>query len=150
MKFKFHWGWAIAIFYTSFVVAMVYFVIYSKSVDHALVRDNYYDYDIGYEELIGEKQRNSRALKFPVGIDYIKEKDLIKVSFPKDINTVTGEIWLYRVNNERLDKKIEIDLDSTNTQIVNIRDFAGGKWKVNVEWVGDGKTFLDSKEIYMN
>lgn len=150
MKFKFHWGWAIAVFYTSFVVAMVYFVIYSKGVDHSLVRDNYYDYDIGYEELIGDKKRNSSSLKEPVIIKYLKEEKQVKVFFPKNIIKVNGEIWFYRVNNEKLDSKFEIKLDTTYSQIIDIKEFAGGRWKVNVEWVGDGKNFLDSQDIYLN
>ncbi|HHH52947.1 MAG TPA: hypothetical protein ENK91_04760, partial [Bacteroidetes bacterium] len=78
MKFRFHWGWAIAVFYTSFVAVMVYFVIYSKSVDHSLVRDNYYDYDVGYEKLIGQKKRNSASLKNPVKIAYnSQEKNVV-------------------------------------------------------------------------
>ncbi len=83
MKFKFHWGWAIALFYFSFVVVMVSFVIYSKGVDHSLVKDNYYDYDIGYEELIGQKKRNSSKTNNPVKIAFKnenKEKKKKKIS----------------------------------------------------------------------
>ncbi len=149
MKFKFHWGWAIGVFYTSFVAAMVYFVIYSKGVDHSLVRDNYYDYDIGYEKLIGEKRRNSNALKTPVAIEYDKVNENLAIIFPPDIKNVTGQIWLYRVNNEKLDKKINIKTDSAGKQIINFDNFAGGKWKVNIDWAAGGKQYLDHKDIYV-
>ena len=149
MKFRFHWGWAIAVFYTSFVAIMVYFVIYSKTVDHSLVRDNYYDYDIGYEELIGEKRRNSSTLNEPVIVRYLKADKQVKVFFPKEINKIKGEIWFYRVNNEKLDSKFEIAFDTTYVQVIDVKDFAAGKWKVNVEWVGDGRNFLDSQDIYL-
>ena len=129
---------------------MVYFVIYSRGVDRSLVRDNYYDYDIGYEKLIGEKKRNSNALEFPLEIEYDNAKSIIRIKFPDEIKKVSGEIWLYRVNNEKLDLKLNIETDTSNIHVVDIKKFAGGKWKVNVDWVGDGKAFLDSKDIYIN
>jgi len=149
MKFKFHWGWAIAVFYSSFVAVMVYFVIYSKGVDHSLVRDNYYDYDIGYEKLIGEKRRNSNSLKTPVDFKVNKETKEIIISFPEDIKDITGEVWLYRVNNEKLDTKSNIQVNSQNQHIIDIRNFAKGKWEINVDWKSNGKVYLDSEDIYL-
>ncbi|HHH54792.1 MAG TPA: hypothetical protein ENK91_14105 [Bacteroidetes bacterium] len=148
MKFRFHWGWAIAVFYTSFVAVMVYFVIYSKSVDHSLVRDNYYDYDVGYEKLIGQKKRNSASLKNPVKIMYNSQDKNVMIEFPKSMEKVDGEVWFYRVNNEKLDKKIPIKLDSSKSQVFDIKDFVKGKWKMSVDWVGDEKPYLDEQEFY--
>ena len=150
MKFKFHWGWAIALFYISFVVVMVSFVIYSKSVDHSLVKDNYYDYDIGYEELIGQKKRNSSKLNPPVKIAFRDDSKVLEIDFPQNIKKIAGEIWLYRVNNEKLDKKIKVKVNDNNQQIIPISEIARGKWKVSVDWVGDDTKYLDEQELYLN
>jgi len=150
MKFKFHWGWAIGVFYTSFVAAMVYFVIYSKGVDHSLVKDNYYDYDIGYEKLIGEKKRNSSKLNPPVQIKYNKDASVFEIDFPSNIDKISGEIWLYRANNEKLDKKIKINVDNNKKQFINAKNIALGKWKISVDWVGDSVNYLDEQDFYLN
>lgn len=148
MKFRFHWGWAIAVFYTSFVVIMVYFVIYSKSVDHSLVRDNYYDYDVGYEKLIGQKKRNSASLPVPVKIEYDQNTEKVIIDFPDDLKDISGQIWFYRVNNEKFDKKLEVKTDSLNKQIIDVKDFIKGKWKVSVDWQSEDKKYLDEKDLY--
>ena len=44
-----NWGTGIAIFYGTFMVIMITFVIKSRSVDHSLVMDNYYEEDINYQ-----------------------------------------------------------------------------------------------------
>ncbi|MEZ4906363.1 MAG: FixH family protein [Saprospiraceae bacterium] len=150
MKFKFHWGWAIAIFYSLFVLAMIYLVLYSKTVDHSLERDNYYDYDIGYEKLIGEKKRNANDLKTPVIINYNGGEKAVEFNFPEYLNGISGEIWFYRVNNEKLDVKVPINVDSLNHQKFDVSDFVRGKWTVSVDWVSEGKDYLNSYEFYMN
>lgn len=148
MKFRFHWGWAIGLFYTSFVFAMVYMVFYSKTVDHSLVRENYYDYDIRYEKLIGEKMRNSNSLTTKLKIEYDEAGKSVTVIFPQEMQSASGEIWFYRVNNKKLDLKIPVNPDSQSVQKINVSDFPGGKWKVSVDWQSGGKNYLDSNDFY--
>jgi hypothetical protein len=148
MKFRFHWGWAISVFYSLFVVAMIYMVIYSKNVDHTLERDNYYDYDIGYEKLIGEKMRNSNSLLNKVSIEYVEAGKSVIIIFPKELNGISGEIWFYRANNQTLDLKIPVSPDSLHVQKIDVSDFAGGQWKVSVDWQSSGKNYLDSNNFY--
>ena len=148
MKFRFHWGWAIGIFYSFFVIAMVYMVLYSKTVDHSLERENYYDYDIGYEKLIGEKLRNSISLATKLKIDYDQDRKLVSIFFPKEIQDISGEIWFYRVNNENLDLKIPVKYDSLYSQQIDISDFPSGKWKITVDWKSKDKNYLDSNDFY--
>ena len=150
MKFKFHWGWAIAVFYTSFVIAMIYLVIYSQGVDHSLVRDNYYDYDVGYEKLIGEKKRNSHSLKNPVAINYDSVNKRIEIKFPEELRNLTGEIWFYRVNNEKLDFRLKVKTGNNNMQYVDVSNLAKGKWQINIDWTDGNKKYLDEKVVYLN
>lgn len=148
MKYRFHWGWGIAIFYTLFAIALVFFVLYSRTLDRSLVVDNYYDYDIGFEKLIGEKRRNSNSLEVPLKIEYSKPEEFIQVIFPPDMNAITGEILFYRVNNKNLDLNIPIKTDTSNTHIIDVRKMAGGLWKVSVDWRSGEKNYLDYEDFY--
>lgn len=148
MKFRFHWGWAIGLFYTSFVLAMIYMVFYSTTVDHSLERENYYDYDIRYEKLIGEKRRNSNSLSTRLKIEYDESAKSVSVIFPEKMQNIAGEIWFYRVNNNKLDLKIPVNPDSLSTQVIDVSNFPGGKWKVSVDWQSAGKNYLDSNDFY--
>lgn len=149
MKFRFHWGWGIAMFYSFFVLAMLYFVLYSRNVDHTLEVENYYDYDIGYEKLIGEKLRNSASLKVPVKIEYIEDLKNITIVFPSDFKNISGNVKFYRPNNKKLDQEIVIKADTSNIQVVDVKDFVPGVWKINVEWKNDGKEYLDVNNFYL-
>lgn len=148
MKFRFHWGWAIGAFYSLFVIAMVYFVFYSQKVDHTLEVENYYDYDIGYEKLIGEKLRNSASLKIPVKIEYFQNEKNVSIQFPKEFNNISGKIKFYRPNNKILDQEFVIKVDSTKIQKIDVRDFVSGVWKISAEWENDKKQYLDVNNFY--
>ncbi len=148
MKFRFHWGWAIGVFYSLFVIAMVYFVFYSQKVDHTLEVENYYDYDIGYEKLIGEKLRNSASLKIPVKIEYFQNEKNVSIQFPKEFNNISGKIKFYRPNNKILDQEFVIKVDSTKIQKIDVRDFVSGVWKISAEWENDKKQYLDVNNFY--
>ena len=150
MKYKFHWGWAIAMFYSLFVLAMIYLVLYSRNVDHSLERDNYYDYDIGYEKLIGEKKRNANDLSTPVEIKYSGSEKFLSINFPDDLKDISGEIWFYRPNNEKLDLRVPVKVDSMNDQRYDVSEFVKGKWTVNIDWKSEGKEYLNNQEFYIN
>lgn len=150
MKYRFHWGWAIGIFYTLFILLMIYFVLYSKTVDHSLERDNYYDYDIGYEKLIGEKMRNSNSLVTKLRIEYNAANTEVLVHFPKDMSGISGEIWFYRNNNRKLDTKIPVKTGPDQTQRIDVSNFPKGRWRVSVDWKSGGKNYLNVNEFYFN
>lgn len=150
MKFRFHWGWAIGVFYSAFVGAMIFMVFYSKTVDHSLERDNYYDYDIGYEKLIGEKMRNANALTTKLKIVYNETGKRIDILFPSEFQDLTGEIWFYRNNNKKLDTKLPVKVDTANIQSIDISNFPKGKWKVSVDWKSADKSYLNVNEFYFN
>ncbi|HHD64493.1 MAG TPA: hypothetical protein ENK96_09075 [Desulfobulbaceae bacterium] len=62
------------------------------------------------------------------------------------MKNISVEVWFYRVNNERLDKKLDIKTDSFNKQIFDVKDFVKGKWKVSVDWQSENKKYLDDKD----
>lgn len=58
---KLSWGTGIAIFYSVFVIVLVFVVVKSTSIDNALVTDDYYKKDLEYQTQI-DKQVNSQGL----------------------------------------------------------------------------------------
>ena len=53
---KFNWGHGILLFFIIFVGSMLTVLWLSFGVDHSLVRDDYYDEDIHYQETFDKKQ----------------------------------------------------------------------------------------------
>ena len=59
---KINWGSGIAIFYSLFVITMVYAVVRSTQFDNSLVSDHYYADDLKYQERF-DKLSNAQNLK---------------------------------------------------------------------------------------
>ncbi len=146
MKFKIHWGWAIAIFYSSFVILYLIFVIKSKDVDHSLVFDDYYAEDIAYQKHY-DRVANAKALKQDLVIKKNASNSSVEFHFPDVFKHIAGVVWFYKPNNEKLDFKKKVDVNSQNVFVVSADILGSGMWKVKVDWEGDGKTFYQEQTL---
>jgi len=145
---RLHWGTGIAIVYGTFVLLMLGFVIGSRSVDHSLVMDNYYEEDLAYQSRMIEIA-NARALSEDLRIMEDAGSGDLRFEFPEDVSEVGGEIWLYRPSDTSQDRKVKIEPDNVNAMTVHTADMEGGRWRVKVEWHGSGKEFYKEQEIYI-
>lgn len=146
MKFKFHWGWAIAIFYSSFVILYIIFVIKSQSVDHSLVFDDYYAEDIAYQKHYN-RVANAKALEKDLEIKKSANGSTVEFLFPDVFKKVAGVVWFYKPNNEKLDFKKDVAVDNRNVFVVDTKILGGGMWKVKVDWEGDGEQFYREESL---
>lgn len=145
---KFTWGTGIAIVYTLFVIVMIGMVIYSKTFDHSLVVDNYYEEDLAYQSHI-DKVKNARTLEQDLIIQEDKEQQIVLFKFPREFRQISGSIWFYRASDKSKDFKINIEVDSDGQVIVPFKNLATGLWKVKVDWGGDGKPFYKEVTIVL-
>ena len=145
MKIRFHWGTGIALVFALFVFSLVYAVIKSRSIDHALVRDDYYTEDIHYQEK-HDKVKRTEALGEAVGVQYIKEQKLVMVYFPRSMSP-EGEIQLYRASDASLDRHYSVQPDSSGVQFISVQDLKTGYWKVKVDWTSNGLGYYMEEEI---
>ena len=146
-KFRFHWGWAIGVFYSLFVIALLVIVIKSFTVDHSLVVDNYYDYDIGYQEH-ADKLANTKALPEDVRFDHDRAGKKLSVVFPNGFQNYSGTILFYKPDNKKLDFEIPISVDSTHTQIIDLDVITDGYWKIKIDWKGDTLPLYNEHSIF--
>jgi len=147
-KFRFHWGWAIGTFYTLFVVVMVIIVIRSLYVDHSLVVEDYYKYDIEYQAH-ADKLQNNKSLSEDIVIELSQEAQRLRIQYPVGFNTFSGEILFYRPDNKKLDFKIEVSPGDDLIQSVDLKDIVPGYWRLKINWAGDGKEFYKEHAFYL-
>lgn len=145
---KIHWGTGVAIVYGAFVLLMVGFVISARNVDHSLVMDNYYEEDLAYQSHM-DKLANANALLTDLQIVEDAGSGNLLFTFPKDVQAVGGEIWLYRPSNTAQDIRIPIKTDQSNMMTIPTQDLMTGRWRVKVEWQGSGKEFYKEQEVYI-
>lgn len=143
---KFHWGHGVGVLYASFVAFMLFLVYKTSTVDLSLVTKDYYKDEIEYQQRI-DKKRNSAALADKLNIQWLHEENKVRVSFPKGITSVSGEILLYRPSDSEQDLKIPIQPNAENFQDVSFASLKKGLWRVKVEWKSGDKEYLDEKPL---
>ncbi len=145
---KFHWGWGIAIVYTTFVVVMVTLVVKSKSVDHTLVAEDYYAQDIAYQQHY-DKLANAASLKEDLKIYADRNTNQVVLHFPAEVGKPSGQVVFFRPSDKSMDKTMNIEVDSHGEMRVPMRQLAPGLWRIKVDWQAGGRAFFKEVKLFL-
>ncbi len=104
---KINWGSGIAIFYSLFVITMVYAVVRSTQFDNSLVSDHYYADDLKYQEKF-DKLSNAQGLKQDLEIQTAESGSQVELFFPSELGKVHGEIYFFCPSDQSRDFKVNI------------------------------------------
>ena len=140
---KINWGTGIALFYLSFMAAMIFVVIRSKSYDHSLVMENYYEEDLKYQKRYDEI---SNALKDSTfHYHYLPNEQKLEIKFSNQKNIIKGKLLFYRPSNSKLDFELPLKLNADQTMEISTKNLALGRWRVKCNWKTGAKEYF--KEI---
>lgn len=114
--------------------------------DVSLVSDNYYEKSLSYQDEI-DKQSRTKSLDEEVKINFNGE--IINILFPVEYlnNNISGEIYFYRPSDSKLDFKMPLDLNEEGNQMILIKDFEKGFWRVKLNWTMDGNGYFSERAI---
>jgi len=143
---KLNWGTSIAIFYSIFVIVMVFMVVRATQTSVELVQPNYYNKDIHYESFRQSRQNNAILLT-QVEIKYTPQIHTVSIIFPEDMEHISGEVTLYRPSNKFQDKKIKINTNDQKTMEIDTQQLSKGLWRVIIHWSAGGKDYYKEKSI---
>lgn len=143
---KFNWGTGIFVFYTAFVVFILFLVFKSSQERIDLVTDDYYQQELEYQDIIVKKEN---AEKLDPGLIYSIDKMKVSIQFPPLQKDIDGNIKIYRASNKTFDKEFTIDLDSKNQMMVSMENSPLGLYKLMVMWENDSKGYYIEEDIYL-
>ena len=143
---KLNWGTSIAIIYSLFAITMVGFVIKSKSIDHALVVEDYYAKDLAYQSQY-DKLTNSQALANDLKINKLAKG--VQLIFPSELQSVSGDILFYRADDKSKDFSLKIVPDGQGQQFVPTDQLTPGRWQLKVDWKAGGKPFYKEQVVIL-
>lgn len=143
---KFHWGYGVGFLYAAFVGFMLFMVYKSSSQEFSLVTKDYYKDEIQYQQRIN-KEKNSAALKEKLNVAFIQLESKARISFPKNMSQIEGEIVLYRPSDSNKDWKITIHPNAENFQDVSLASLQKGLWRLQVDWKSGGEAYFDEKPL---
>lgn len=143
-KFKLNWGWGIAIVYGLFLLIAIGSAIFTANLDYFLVSDDYYQEGIDYQGQIDKRQRTS-DLAESVNWQYDFNSQSVIFKYPQNLSS--GKIVFYRPSNSNLDRYVKIVSDENNRQVISIRNWQKGFWKIKVDWQMNGVLFYNEGSI---
>ncbi len=139
---KFSWGHGIALALASFIIFILYMVIYfGNGMKNAeMVSDNYYDDELNYQQVIDAK---SNAEKLAVKPIYLQNQSGITITFPKEItpDNKKASFVLYRTDDANLDIKKEMQLDVNNSFNIPSKIISKGSYTLMLKWQIEKKKY---------
>lgn len=143
---KISWGVGITISIIVFMIISVMFIFFAFNQDVNLVRDDYYEAEVQYNETM-EKVRRTNDLRENLQISIVDNN--IQLQFPKIFNNknISGNIYLYRPSERNMDVNIPVKIDSTYLQLISTENLLSGMWKIKVDWIADSNSYLNNEII---
>tara|TARA_R110002049_G_scaffold191811_3_gene360741 strand:+ start:3803 stop:4237 length:435 start_codon:yes stop_codon:yes gene_type:complete len=140
---KINWGTKIAIFYTSFVLFIIFMVVMAFSQNYDLVTEDYYAQEIAYQGRI-DQQTNANNLKEKVQIAIDKQELIIKLPGEED-HTYEGTINCFRPSDET--KDFDVAITDVSAQKIPLNKFIKGKYLLKITWSAHGQSYYDEQTI---
>ena len=146
---KSRWGVGVAFLYTVFAVFILALVFVSISNPPDLVRKDYYEAELLYQQQINRVKRTS-ALPASVDLRYSAARDAIIVEFPIEIQgEISGTVTLFRPSDSRMDRTLPIELDERREQWIDTSEKSLGMWRVIVLWSNQGQDYYAEKIVVL-
>ena len=144
----FNWGTGIFLFYTVFASVLFYAVYESTKHDNSLVVENYYDYDLAYQQQY-DRLENTALLEEPFKMNWSSSDKQLTLQFPAVFENakVEGDISFYRPNNKSLDWNLPIAINEANEMPVDLSKLPAGRWKAQVKWEANGTPYFAERTI---
>lgn len=147
---KFNWGTALFIFFVIYIGLLVRIVIKSKSIDHTLVVENYYQHDIDYQKKV-DKINNRSLLEDDLQIKYLQAKNQISFDFGDNFQSVKkASVQMYRASDKSLDFTKSIEQITGNIFEMDLPKLKHGRWKIKISWEDEARAYLKEQDIYIS
>jgi len=143
---KINWGTGIAIFFSIFVLSLVYQVYRTTQYDHSLVSDNYYADDIKYQQHY-DKLANAQQLETDLEINQLNQLSQVELRFPVELEKVGGEIHFFCPSDQKSDFRLAVQTEKGNVQRIPTEGLRPGLWRIKVDWRASGKQFYKETTI---
>ncbi len=144
-----NWALWVPVFYISFVLVLVAFVIWTTFHRVELVDENYYDKEIVYQEQIDKIERSNNLKN---SLQLVNAKELILIKFPEEFehNKIMGFVEMFRPSEAKLDFKVNIKCDSSNNFVIPTDKLKKGLWKVKIDWAVGDSTYYNEEVVVLN
>ena len=145
---KLNWGSALLIFFVVYIGVLVYVVFKSRTIDHSLVVEDYYQHDIRYQEKL-DKQNNRQFLQKDLSIRFVNKEQLIRLDFGNS-KAEKAKVELYKPDNKSRDIKKEYNVPENGILDIKTNEILPGRWTVKVDWKDAQRAYYKEESVYVS
>jgi nitrogen fixation protein FixH len=129
------WPIGIAAAMATFIGGIVLAVSIMVKSDVALVSEDYYAQEIGYEAHINKERRMVADGRKP-NLVYAAAAKTLELTIPANDSTrlTEGRVTFFRPSDPTKDFKVTLALDATGRMQVDLSKVMSGLWQVQVDW----------------
>jgi nitrogen fixation protein FixH len=142
------WPYAIVGYFVLFITGVVTWVVYATHHQDQLIRPDYYEHEIRYQQHIDTVARTA-ALRSGVQIHYDLGNRTVTLALPARAAKMTGTIQLYRPSDSKLDKTFPLTLDEHSAQTLSVDGMESGLWKLHLSWSADGTDYYFDQPLVL-
>lgn len=139
------WPIAIVSFFAVFITFIAVFIGFASRQRMDLVRANYYEDEILYQEQI-DRLKRTQPIRSEVMIAYDSAQECFKVTLPVS-SSVAGRLHLYRPSNATLDREFELAVKPDGTQQIKVKNLSAGLWKVRLNWKANDQEYYFDQSV---
>ncbi len=142
------WPIVIIAYFIVFISFTAVIVVYLSRQKMDLVRGDYYDDEIRYQEQL-DRMNRTQPFSSQVSVAYSSAQQLITIALPQAQaqSKPSGRIRLYRPSDESLDQEIKLAVSPDGVQKVNAKSLRSGLWKVRVYWTVNGQDYFFGETV---
>lgn len=143
-----NWGKGIALFLILFICTLAFMVYKTTVKTSELVTENYYEEELKHEQVI-QAEKNATTLNEKPKIQV--NNSTVEIQLPKelDLNKIQGDIYFYKPDDTKKDRKIKISLDQNYSQQIEINKLFSGLYQVKLNWKQDSLSYYFEQNIFI-
>jgi nitrogen fixation protein FixH len=135
------WPYAIIGYFIVFVTGVAVFIIWAVTQDMDLVRKDYYEQEILFQQQI-DRQKRTAELGAQAAVNHDTARQALTIHIPaRHVAGASGTIHFYRPSDAKLDHQVRLAPAADGTQQINMQSLRAGLWKVAVQWTADGQEY---------
>lgn len=142
------WPIAIIAYFIVFIGAMATWIAYASRQPMDLVRRDYYEKEILFQQQIDAANRARKAEGgVKVEYDFTQQSIIVQLPTAAGQGGAAGTIHFYRPNDARLDHDLTLAVNASGAQTLDAKALAPGLWKVRLSWRLNGEEFYYDKSV---
>jgi hypothetical protein len=140
-----NWGKSIVLVFIVFA-GFIGTLVYKMTRQHVdLVRDDYYQTEMTYQQQIDRVTNASR--QSPVAMKYVASQHKLTIALPKMLRT--GDVRFYRPSDRKLDFTVPIAAQHTDQQQLSTAELARGFWRVQLTWTDGQRDYYTEQDLFL-